>query len=661
MNEPANVISRVDDLRKQIEYHNNLYYNHNTTEISDYEFDMLQKELRELEAAYPDLKTDDSPTQKIAGNADNNFKKVKHNIQMNSLQDVFDFDEIANFVSRVSKTVTDPVFVVEPKIDGLSVSLLYENGELKIGSTRGDGFVGEDVTENIRTIKSAPLKIPTNVPLIEVRGECYMSVKSFDELIEKQTLNGEPLAKNPRNAASGALRQKNPEITRERNLDIIIFNLQQAKNANDVTEHTKSLDWLNSLGFDTVPYYECHNLDEIKTAVDKIGKNRLLYPYNIDGAAIKINNLAQRELLGANSKTPNWAVAYKYPPEEKNTTLRAIELNIGRTGAITPVAIFDPVSLAGTIVSRATLCNQNFIQTKNINIGDVITVRKAGDIIPEIVCVSEKLTEDYYRLPDTCPDCGNKLVSHDASLVCENDNCPSKTARKFEYFVSKSAMDINSLGPSSIKALLDANLLKGFADIYYLSLDDLTNLFGKKKAENILKSIEKSKSNDLCRLINALGIKNVGLSAAKLLASKFGDIDALSNATVSDILAIEGFGETTAQSIVDTLARSNIRADIMLLQAADVNTKCLETKPTGSNLSDKTFVITGTLPSMSRDEAKALIIENGGKVSDSISKKTTYLLAGEKAGSKLEKAKALNITVISQQELLDMINGKDVN
>ena len=650
--------SRIDELVELLNYHSKLYYVENRNEISDYEYDMLQNELKALEAENPELIRADSPTQRVGGEAVSDFEKVTHTVQMGSIQDVFSYDEVRSFIENVRSTFGDAQFVVEPKIDGLSVSLEYRNGELTVGSTRGDGFVGENVTHNLKTVKAIPLSINEKLPLLEVRGEVYMPRETFLKLVDEQELNGEQPFKNPRNAAAGSLRQKDPKITAKRGLDIFCFNIQQIE-GQELTSHKQSLDYIKSLGFRTVPDYKLVNsYDEVCACIDKIGENRFDLPFDIDGVVIKVDSFAQREQLGSTAKTPRWAVAYKFPPEEKQTELLDIELNVGRTGAITPVAIFKPIFLAGTSVARATLHNQDFINEKNITIGDIITVRKAGDIIPEVVSCAEKRAEGSFRLPDTCPECGTPVVRSDeeAAVRCPNVNCPAQIFRSIVHFASKGAMNIDGLGPMIVKALLDSGLITSVADLYALTEDKLMMLenFKEKSASNLYKAIQNSKSASLDRLVFGLGIRNIGQASAKLLCDRFGDLDNILAASKEDIASIEGFGDIMAESVVRELHEPHMLELIGRLKGYGLNTS-YEKVQVDDRFAGKTFVLTGTLPTMKRDEAKKLIEKYGGKASGSVSKKTDYVLAGEEAGSKLTKAQELGITVISEEEFLEMI------
>lgn len=656
MDSKKSVKNRIDELVELLNYHSRLYYVENRNEISDYDYDMLQNELKKLEAENPEYVRKDSPTQRVGGEAVSGFDKVNHRVQMGSIQDVFSFDEVRQFVNTVKQSVENPKFVVEPKIDGLSVSLEYHNGEFEIGSTRGDGFVGENVTANLKTVKAIPMSISEKLPLLEVRGEVYMPKNVFEDLVEEQEKNAEQPFKNPRNAAAGSLRQKNPKITAKRKLDIFCFNIQQIE-GKEITSHKQSLDYIKSLGFKTVPDYKLvSSTDEIIQCIEKIGENRFDLPFDIDGVVIKVDDFNQREILGYTAKTPKWSVAYKFPPEEKQSKLLDIELNVGRTGAITPVAVFEPILLAGTSVSRATLHNQDFIDEKNISIGDIITVRKAGDIIPEVVCVAEKIGTDTFKILDKCPVCGSDVVkSEEAAIRCPNVDCPAQIFRSIVHFASKGAMDIDGLGPAIVDTLLDKGLIKSVADLYELKVSDLVELekFQEKSANNLVNAIEKSKSNSLDKLVFGLGISNIGQASAKLLCDKFGDLDNIMNATAEQVSEIDGFGDIMAQSVVKAFSETHMIKLVERLKFYGVNTS-YEKVQIDNRFEGKTFVLTGTLPTLKRSEAKAIIEKYGGKASGSVSKKTDYVLAGEEAGSKLTKAEQLGIKIISEQEFLDM-------
>lgn len=649
---------RIDELVKLLNYHSQLYYVEDRNEISDYEYDMLQQELRELEEQFPQFVRSDSPTQRVGGKAISIFEKVTHRIQMGSLQDVFSFEQVRSFVETVQQAVDKPQFVVEPKIDGLSVSLEYHNGELAIGSTRGDGFVGEDVTSNLKTVKSIPIKINEELPLIEVRGETYMPRNVFLKLVKEQEDNDEQPFKNPRNAAAGSLRQKDPKIAAKRKLDIFVFNVQQIE-GKELTSHKESLDYLKTLGFKTIPDYKrVSTADEVIDCIKAIGEKRFDLPFDIDGVVIKVDDFRQREVLGATAKVPKWAVAYKFPPEEKTSKLLDIELNVGRTGAITPVAVFEPVFLAGTSISRATLHNQDFIREKNISVGDIIKVRKAGDIIPEVLGSVEKHGDGVFTLPECCPVCGTKLVKseEEAAVRCPNVECPAQIFRSIVHFASKGAMNIDGLGPQIVHTLLDSKLITSVADLYTLSENKLLQLdnFKEKSVNNLLGAIERSKSNSLDRLIFGLGIRNIGQASAKLLCDKFGDLDNIMNASAEQIAEIDGFGGVMAQSVYNAFHEEHMTELVRRLRECGINTK-YEKIQIDDRFAGKTFVLTGTLPTLKRSEAKALIEKYGGKASGSVSKKTDYVLAGEDAGSKLDKAQQLGIEIITEEQFKDMI------
>ncbi|MBQ2581917.1 MAG: NAD-dependent DNA ligase LigA [Ruminococcus sp.] len=649
---------RIDELVEVLNYHARLYYVEDRNEISDYEYDMMQRELKQLEEQFPQLIRKDSPTQRVGGAPVSIFEKVTHKVQMGSLQDVFSFEEVRSFVDTVRKGVDDPHFVVEPKIDGLSVSLEYHNGEFVIGSTRGDGFVGEDVTQNLKTIKSIPVSISEKLPLIEVRGETYMPRDVFLRLVKEQEENDEQPFKNPRNAAAGSLRQKDPKIAAKRDLDIFVFNVQQIE-GKTLTSHKQSLDYIKELGFKTIPgYVRVATADEVIAQIEKIGQQRFDLPYDIDGVVIKVDDFSQREVLGSTAKVPKWAVAYKFPPEEKNSKLLDIELNVGRTGVVTPVAVFEPVFLAGTSVSRATLHNQDFINEKNIGIGDTIRVRKAGDIIPEVLGSVEKHSEGVFSLPDKCPVCGSQLVrsEEEAAIRCPNVDCPAQIFRSIVHFASKGAMNIDGLGPQIVKILLDNKLISSVADLYQLRISDITELenFKEKSANNLISAIEASKSNSLDRLVFALGIRNIGQASAKLLCDKFGDLDNIMAATAKQIAEIDGFGEVMAASVYKAFHEEHMITLIERLKQSGLNTSYVKVQ-LDDRFAGKTFVLTGTLPTLKRDEAKALIEKFGGKASGSVSKKTSYVLAGEEAGSKLTKAQELGIEIITEEQFKEMI------
>ena len=645
-------------LREKLEKYSYQYYVLNQSEVSDFEFDRMMHQLMELEEQYPELLTADSITHRVGGVAENSFESVVHTVQMGSLQDVFSEEEVRDFDRKVREEITNPTYIVEPKIDGLSVSLEYRDGLLVRGSTRGDGFVGEDVTANLKTVRNIPLKLNTDVPFIEVRGEVYMPVSSFERLVEQQELADEKPFKNPRNAAAGSLRQKNPKITAKRGLDIFVFNLQQLE-GHTTNGHKESLDYMKELGLTVVPSYKAvTDIDAAIEEIRRIGSNRGQFGFDIDGAVVKVDDFSQRELLGSTSKFPKWAVAYKYPPEEKVTKLLDIEVAVGRTGVLTPTAIFEPVQLAGTTVSRAVLHNQDFIDEKGIAIGDDIVVRKAGEIIPEVVAVASHNSENTWKLPEVCPSCGTAVVKEEGEVAvrCPNIQCPAQLIRNLIHFASRSAMDIDGLGKAMVEQLVKQDLIHSPADLYELKADEIAALdrMGKKSANNLIKAIEKSKQNDLSKLIFALGIHEVGEKAAVLLAQKFETMDRIMSASAEEISSIEGFGIVMARNVENFFRREANVQQIERLKVCGLNMNCLMEKA-GDKLAGKTFVLTGTLPTLKRSEAQAMIEKQGGKVSGSVSKKTAYVVAGEEAGSKLTKAQELGITILSEAELLELL------
>lgn len=652
---------RINELSKLIEYHNNLYYNQDNPEISDFEYDKLLRELENLEEQFPTLKSPLSPTNKVGGSAGEKFSPVVHTVVMESLHDSFSHSELRDFDNRVRQTEPDVKYVVEPKFDGLSVSCEYINGVFVRGSTRGDGTTGEDVTDNLMTIKSLPKRIPNAPEFLEVRGEVYMSFASFDELTKRQEENEEKTFKNPRNAAAGSLRQKNAKVTASRKLDIFIFNIQQIRGV-EITSHIQGLNYLTELGFPTAFYNIYDNIDNVIEEIERIGNMRGELDYAIDGAVVKVNEYSARENLGSTAKYPRWAEAYKYPPEEKPTKLLNIEINVGRTGVLTPVGNFEPVLLAGTTVSRATLHNKDFIDEKGICVGDTVIIRKAGEIIPEVLSVKEHSENAVpFEFPKICPSCGSP-VSHDegeAAIRCTNTDCPAQLMRHLIHFVSRDAMDIDGLGPAVLEQLTSAGLVKSPADLYRLTVEDILGLDRKaeKSAQNLISAIEKSKDNELYRLIYALGIRNIGLKAAKLICENFPDIDDIMLAKAENFEAIDGFGTIMAVNIENYFKLESSKLLIADLKSLGLKMKPSEIKQKGGLFEGKTFVLTGTLPTMKRSEASKLIEQNGGKTSSSVSKKTSYLLAGEDAGSKLVKAQTLGITILSEEEFLLMING----
>lgn len=650
---------RVRELRKLLEYHNYKYYVEDSPEITDYDYDLIMNELIEIETAFPVLVIPSSPTQRVGGKASGKFESVVHSVHMESLQDAFSYGELRDFDKKVRERLGDVTYSVEPKIDGLSVSLEYQNGEFVRGSTRGDGTVGENVTSNLRTIRSIPLHIDNAPEFLEVRGEVYMPHDSFFKLVAYQEDIDEQPAKNPRNAAAGALRQKDPKITASRDLDIFLFNIQQIR-GKTLSGHIESLNFLKSLGLKTLPFYKsCSTIDEAISEIERIGNIRGELPFDIDGAVIKIDSLDCRKVIGSTSKFPKWAIAYKYPPEEKETVLREIEINVGRTGVLTPTAVFDPIMLAGTRVSRAVLHNEDFIAQKDIRLRDTIVVRKAGDIIPEVVASVQH--DDYsvpYSMPAVCPSCGARVFrdEDESALRCTNSDCPAQLRRHLIHFVSRDAMDIEGLGSAVIDQLADAELVKTPADIYTLRAEQLADLdrLGERSANNIISAIEASKKNELYRLIFALGIRHIGKRAAKLLAKRFGSIDNIMNASFDDINGIDGFGEIMTRSVIEYFSLPQTKEYINRLKSYGVSTSEISANKSTS-LAGYTFVITGTLPSLSRDEATELIERNGGRVASSVSGNTDYLLAGESAGSKLAKAQKLGITVINEDDLYEML------
>ncbi|MBR6567083.1 MAG: NAD-dependent DNA ligase LigA [Clostridia bacterium] len=650
---------RADELRDIINYHNKKYYENDEPEIEDFEYDRLLHELIAIEEKHPELITPDSPTHRVGGKADGQFEPVEHTVPMESLQDGFSYEDVRAFDGRVRAVVSSPKYIVEPKIDGLSVSLEYENGVFVRGSTRGDGRTGEDVTANLRTVRSIPLKINTDLPLLEVRGEVYMPRETFTALVEEQELNGEKTFKNPRNAAAGSLRQKNPKITSKRKLDIFVFNIQRIE-GKELSSHKESLDFIKELGFNTVPFYtECDSIEKTIEEIEAIGEKRGSLPFDIDGAVIKVDDFSQRELLGSTAKFPKWALAFKYPPEEKETVLLDIEINVGRTGVLTPTGIFEPTLLAGTTVSRATLHNQDFIDEKGICIGDRVIIRKAGDIIPEVLSVvSHGENTVPYRIPDVCPSCGGRVTREEgeAALRCCNPDCPNQLLRNLIHFCSRDAMDIEGLGTAVLEALVREGLIKTAADIYTLRKEDIAKIerMGEKSAQNLIDAAEKSKGNDLAKLVYALGIRHIGQKAGKLLADRFGTMDKLIEASTEEIASIEGFGQIMAESVTDFFSHQESRDLIERLKELGVNMES-QKEIVDMRFEGKTFVLTGTLSLYTRSEATEIIESFGGKASSSVSKKTTYVLAGEDAGSKLKKANDLGVTVISEEEFKAMI------
>lgn len=651
--------ARAQELRKELNHHIYRYYVENENDISDFEYDMLMRELVNIETEFPELITPDSPTHRVGGQADGQFQKVTHTVKMESLQDAFVRSEVEDFNRRVVDAVKNVTYVVEPKIDGLSVSLEYVNGVFTRGSTRGDGNVGEDITANLRTVKSIPLRLKTDLPFIEVRGEVYMPRDVFYKIAEEQEINGEKIFKNPRNAAAGSLRQKDPKITAKRNLDIFVFNIQQIE-GKELNSHYDSLMFIKELGFKTVPFFNrFDSIEGVFGEIDRIGSIRYTLPFDIDGAVIKVDNFSQREALGSTAKVPRWALAWKYPPEEKETTLLDVEINVGRTGVLTPTGIFSPIILAGTTVSRATLNNEDFIKEKDIRIGDTVKLRKAGDIIPEVVSVvSHSDSSVPFEFPKKCPSCGAPVFREEgeSAIRCDNPDCPAQLLRILIHFCSRDAMNIDGMGESIVVSFVNAGLIETIPDIFRLDYDAIAKLegFGKKSADNLKKSIEKAKDNDLSKLIFALGIHHIGAKNAKLLADRFKTLEALACATKEEITAIDGMGGVMADSIIDYFSLDTTKSMILQLETLGVNTKS-KTELTDSRFEGLTFVVTGTLSKYGRKEIETLIESYGGKAASSVSKKTDYVLAGEAAGSKLRKANELGVNVISEDDFEKMI------
>lgn len=650
----------IEQLRAELTQASYEYYMLDAPTMSDYDFDHKLRRLEELEAEHPELMTPDSPTQRVGGKAADGFAEVVHQVPLESLQDVFSLEELAEFGHRVKETVESVSYDVEPKVDGLSVALEYENGIFVRGATRGDGRVGEDVTQNLRTIKTIPLRLPEALPRLIVRGEVFMPKSVFHALNEARELNGQPLFANPRNAAAGSLRQLDPKIAAERKLDIVIFNIQYAE-GKTFQSHLETLEYLKSQHFRVIPHTPCDTIEACAKQIETIGDSRENYEYDIDGAVVKVNSLADRETLGSTAKFPRWAAAYKYPPEQKPSTVVDIVVQVGRTGVLTPKAVVEPVRLAGTTVTNATLHNQDFISEKDVRIGDTVLVQKAGEIIPEIVAVlKEKRPEGTapYRLPDHCPVCGAPVVRDEdgAALRCTGAECPAQLLRHLVHFASRDAMDIEGLGPANVDTLINAGLLKTPGDLYSLQAEDVAKLerMGQKSAENLIAAIEKSKENDLSKLLTAFGIRQVGQKAAQVLARQFGSMDALASATAETLANVPDIGPITAQSIVSWFADPQSRHLIETLKAAGVNMDS-RAAPVGDKLAGLTFVLTGELSGFSRKEAGERIQALGGKVSGSVSKKTSYVIAGEAAGSKLRKAQELNIPILDESAFLAML------
>lgn len=654
------ILQRVEWLRAQIEHNNNLYYNLDDPELEDSEYDALTRELRAIEAQYPELTAAGSPTMTVGGEAQAKFSPVEHEVRMESLQDVFSREEVEDFCRSVLEEYPDAEFVVELKIDGLSVSLEYRDGVLVRGSTRGNGDVGEDVTENLMTIKSIPHRIANAPRYLEVRGEVYMPREEFAQLNRRQEEAGLKTFRNPRNAAAGSLRQKDAAVTASRPLDLFIFNVQRTQ-GEEFTTHARSLDYLEEAGFPVSPRRSVfRTTEEVLAEIDVIGELRHGLSFDTDGAVVKVNSLGQRAEMGSTSKYPRWAVAYKYPPEQAETTVLDIELTVGRTGVVTPTGIFEPVSLGGTTVSRASLHNEEYIASKDIRIGDRVILRKAGEIIPEVIAVTAHGEHSVpYRMPEVCPSCGQPVahLNDEAALRCTNIQCPAQLERRLIHFASREAMDIDGMGSAVVAQLIDAGLVSSSADLYRLEAGQIAALerMGNTSAANLISAIEKSKANDLYRLIFACGIRHIGVAASKLLCDAFGDIDSIMAASAEQMSAIDGFGDTMAAAVSEYFSQDDNRRLIEELRALGVNMTAEKRERGEGALSGLTFVITGTLPTLSRTEAAELIERNGGKVASSVSKKTNYLLAGEKAGSKLDKANQLGVTVLTEEQIREMI------
>ncbi|MBO5364898.1 MAG: NAD-dependent DNA ligase LigA [Clostridia bacterium] len=657
---------RIDALRQELERYNYEYYVRDNPTVSDFVYDAKMKELLALEAEFPELVTADSPTQRVGGQVLEGFLEVEHTVQMQSLSDVFSEEELAEFDARTAKALETekPEYTVEMKIDGLSVSLEYENGQFVRGSTRGNGYVGEEITENLRTIGSIPLRLTEAVPYLEVRGEVFMPKSSFLKLNEQREVAGEPLFANPRNAAAGSLRQLDSRITAGRRLDIFVFNVQQIQ-GKTLSTHQESLEYLAELGFKTIPVRNLvYGAKAAYQEIQRIGEMRGELPFDIDGAVVKINRFSERDALGVTTKTPRWAVAYKFPAERQQSKLLDIALQVGRTGVITPNAVLEPVRIAGSTVSRATLHNEDNIRDKDIRIGDTVIIQKAGDIIPEVVeVVKEKRTgtETVFAMPKTCPACGEPLYREEgeAAVRCLSSNCPAQQMRSIIHFASKAAMDIDGLGPAIVEQLLDAGCIKDCGDLYALTYEDVVSLerFAEKSAQNLMDAIQKSKEQGLDRVLFGLGVRLIGARAAQLLAERFGTMETLMQASKEELSQVPDIGEKMAESLIHYFKEEKSLDLIARLKAAGVRMD-YESKRVGDSLSGKTFVLTGTLPTLKRSEAQTMIENHGGKVSGSVSKKTDFVVAGEEAGSKLDKANALGVTVLTEEELLEMLEMK---
>ena len=651
-------------LRAALNEHNYNYYVLDVPTISDFEYDKMLRELEKLEAAHPELVTPDSPTQRVGGKALDSFQQVTHRVPLQSLQDVFSPEELLDFHRRVRESGVQPEYLLEPKVDGLSVALEYENGVFVRGATRGDGQVGEDVTENIRTIRSVPMKLENAPNLLIVRGEVYMPRKTFERLNEERELRGESLFANPRNAAAGSMRQLDPKIAAARGLDMVVFNVQYTDREPFDTD-SAALDWLRSLRFKVIDYQLFEDVERIRSAIFELGDKREKYPFDIDGAVVKVNNLTQREILGETAKFPRWAAAYKYPPEQKESVVRDIVVQVGRTGVLTPKAVVDPVRLAGTTVTRATLHNQDFITEKDIRIGDTVIVQKAGEIIPEIVSVvREKRPEGTapYLLPSLCPVCGAAVARDEdgAHIRCTGAECPAQLLRNLTHFAGRDAMDIEGLGPAVVEALVNAGMVKTPADLYRLDRDRVAELerMGKKSADNLLSAIERSKQNDLSRLLYAFGIRQVGQKAGRILAARFGSLDALAQATQEDLTEIDDIGGITARYLTEWFNAPQSQHLIAALKEAGVNMES-QAAPVGDKLAGITFVLTGELSSCTRKEAGERLEALGARVSGSVSKKTGCVVAGEAAGSKLRRAQELGVPVLDEEQFLILVGERE--
>ena len=651
----------IEELRRELEYHNKLYYVDDAPVISDYDYDMLMQRLIKLEEEHPELITPSSPTQRVGGKALSQFTEVVHQVPLESLSDVFSFDELRAFAERMDQQLPEPhAYCVEPKIDGLSMSLEYENGVFVRGATRGDGLVGEDVTENLKTVRSLPLRIVNAPEKLIVRGEVYMSKSVFHELNSEREIKGEQLLANPRNAAAGSIRQLDPKIAAQRKLDIVCFNMQYTSGEAYKT-HSETLDALKAMGFPVVPYKLCETIDDCTERIEWIGEHRDEFSYDIDGAVIKINSLAQRASLGSTAKAPRWAVAYKYPPEKKESRVVDIVVQVGRTGVLTPKAVIEPVRLAGTTVTNATLHNQDNIDRLDIRIGDTVLVQKAGEIIPEVLSVNiAKRPDDSvpYKMPAYCPECGAPVVRDEdgVALRCTSPECPAQRLRTLAHFASREAMDIEGLGISVCDALINSGLAQSPAELYYLDAQSVAALerMGKKSAENLINAIEKSKQAGLSRLLCSFGIRQVGQKAAKTLAAHFKTLDALMAAGEEELTAVNDIGSVTAGFIKEWFSLPQSQHQIKLLREAGVSFDCTD-KVSDTRFAGMTFVLTGELTGYKRDEASAIIESFGGKASSSVSKKTSFVLAGENAGSKLTKAQSLGVRIISEAEFEEMI------